>query len=146
MRPLIVLIIYLLPFLSSGQTRIITGKVIDEFDLSIVPQVRIQNLETVQLGTTDINGNFRIEIPSVTDQLIFTFLGFEPTKVQIPTNCDNFEIVMMLAGTYDFMTIKAVNRKRYKRFKRLNERHKEAFEKGIFKSKVPCVTYSFTKY
>ena len=146
MRLLIILTVYLFPFLSTGQTRTITGKVIDEFEMATVPQVRIQNRDTVQLGTTDMNGNFKIELPAGTDQLIFSFLGFEWTTVQVQSNCDNLEIVMMLSGTYDFMTTKTVNRKRYKRFRKLNDRHQEAFQKGVFKSEAPCVTYIFSKY
>jgi CarboxypepD_reg-like domain len=146
MRLLIILTLYLTPLLATGQTRTITGKVIDEFEMTTVPQVRIQNRDTVELGTTDIKGNFKIELPAGTDQLMFSFLGFEWTTVKVPNNCDNLEIIMMLDGTYDFMTKKTVNRKRYKRFKKLNDRHQEAFEKGIFKSKAPCVTYTFNKY
>lgn len=146
MRLLIILIIYLTPFISTGQTRTITGKVIDEFELKTVPQVRIQKSDTVQLGTTDMNGNFKIELPARVDQLLFSFIGFEWTTVQVPNNCDNLEIIMMMDGTYDFVTVKTVNRKRYKRFRKLNDRHREAFEKGIFKSKTPCVTYTFNKY
>lgn len=146
MRLLIILTIYLTPFLSTGQTRTITGKVIDEFEMTTVPQVRVLNRDTVQLGTTDINGNFKIELPAGTDQLLFSFIGFEWTIVHVPNNCDNLEIIMMLDGTYDFMTIRTVNRKRYKRFRKLNDRHQEAFEKGILKSNAPCVTYIFNKY
>ncbi len=145
MRLLIVLTIYLTPSLSIGQTRTITGKVIEEFEMTAIPLVNIQNCDTVQIGTTDMNGNFRIELPAGTDQLLFSFIGFELTTVQVPTNCDNLEIIMMLASSYDFMTMKTVNRKRYKRFKKLNERHQEAFEKGVFKSGKPCVTYIFSK-
>lgn len=146
MRPLIILTIYLFPFLSTGQTRTITGTVIDEFEMKSVPLVRIQNRDTVQLGTTDMNGNFKIELPVGADQLIFSFIGFEWTTVQVPSNCNNLEIVMILSSTYDFMTIKTVNRKRYKRFRKLNDRHQEAFQKGVFKSVAPCVTYIFSKY
>lgn len=146
MRLLIILTIYLIPFVSTGQTRTITGKVIDEFELTTIPQVRIQISDTVQLGTTDMNGNFRIELPTGTDQLILSFIGFELTTVQVPSNCDNLEIIMMMQGTYDFMTTRTVNKKRYRRFRRLNDRHEEAFEKGVFNSKVPCVTYIYSKY
>lgn len=146
MRLFILLTIYLIPFLSTGQTRTITGKVIDEFELTTIPQVRICNRDTVELGTTDMKGNFKIELLAGTERLLFSFIGFEWTTVQVPINCDKLEIIMMLESTYDFVTMKTVNRKRYKRFKRLKDRHQEAFEKGIFKSKVPCVTYIYSKY
>jgi len=28
----------------------------------------------------------------------------------------------------------------------MNDRHQEAIEKGVFKSKTPCLTYTFNKY
>jgi hypothetical protein len=146
MRLLIILTIYLTPFLSTGQTRTITGKVIDEFEMTAVPMAIIQNRDTLQLGTTDINGNFKIELPVGTDQLLFSFIGFERTTILVPNNCGNLEIIMMPASSYDFMTMRKVNSKRYKRFRKLNDRHQEAFEKGIFKSNIPCVTYIFSKY
>jgi hypothetical protein len=49
----------------------------------------------------------------------------------------------MLSSTYDFMTLKKVDRLRMKRFNKLPELHKEAFEKGIFKTENACYTQEF---
>jgi len=49
----------------------------------------------------------------------------------------------MLSSSYDFITLKKVDRLRMKRFKQLPEKHKEAFEKGIFKTDMACYTQEF---
>lgn len=146
MRVLIVLTIYLVPILSSGQTRIITGKVIAEYDLEPVIQARIQSRDTVQMGTTDINGKFRIELSSGTDELLLDFVGMEWTSITVPPNCDNLEIIMMYSGSYDFATLRTVNRKRSKRFKNLLNQHQQAYEKGIFSKDKPCFEYIHNRY
>ena len=50
---------------------------------------------------------------------------------------------MMLSGTYDFMTLKKVDRLRMKRFKKLPKLHKEAFAKRIFKTDKACYSQEF---
>jgi len=146
MRYLILLTFFLTPFLSRGQTRTIIGKVIADLDLETLIQVRILSRDTLQLGTTDMNGKFRIELPSGTDQLLLNFIGMEWTSIQVPPNCDNLEIIMMYSGSYDFATVGTVNRKRSKRFKNLLNQHRQAYEKGIFSNDKPCFEYIFNKY
>jgi len=146
MRILILLTVYLTPLLSSGQTRTIIGKVVAEYEMTIVPGVKIQNPDTVQLGTTDMNGEFKIELPIGTDQLLISFIGMEWTSVKVPTDCNNLELIIMADVIYDFVTMQTVNRRRYKRYKNIIKTHKEAFDKGLFKSKEPCVTYIFSKH
>ena len=146
MRHLILMTFFLTPFLLSGQSRAITGKIIAEWDLEGVIQVRIQSRDTLLLGTTDMNGKFRIELPSGTDQLLLTFIGMEPTSIRVPSNCDNLEIIMMYSASYDFTTLRTVNRKRSKMFKDLPNQHQRAHEKGIFTSDKPCFEYIFNKY
>ncbi len=59
MRYVLLITFYSITALSYGQTRTITGKVIDAFDLTSISEVRIQNKDTVLLGTTDKNGRFQ---------------------------------------------------------------------------------------
>ena len=56
------------------------------------------------------------------------------------------EVVVMIEALYDFMSLKKVDRLRMKRFKKLPELHKEAFEKGIFKTDKACYTQEFIPY
>src|SRR5258708_20780740 len=139
---LIILISFLIPLLSNGQTRTITGKVIDE-NFEAIPEVKIQNHDTLRLGATDNNGNFKIELPSGTDELLLSFLGMEWTSLKVPTNCNNLEIIMMFDTIYDFVTIGTENKKRYKRLRDLPNKHRQAIERRIFSSSTSCFTYIF---
>jgi hypothetical protein len=141
-----ILTILLASIFSIGQTRTVTGKVIGEYEDSPIPGVRIQNLDTVYFGTTDLNGNFKIDIPTGITGLMFIFLGAERTSVTTSPDCDYLEIIIMSDVIYDYVTIAAINRKRQRRYKKIKERHLEAFEKGIFKTKEPCVTYKYDSY
>jgi hypothetical protein len=143
MRLVILLAVCLIPFLVNSQTRTIIGKVVEEFTFETIPYALIQTTDGVELGNTDMDGNFTIEIANGTNELVINFLGFEPTSIIIDPNCDFLEIIMMVQFTYDFITIKQANRKVRRRFKHLKDRHREAFKLGVFKSKEPCITYKF---
>lgn len=142
------LIIFIVLSVSSfslySQNKSIKGRVIDD-NLETLPQVSIMMNDTVEVGRTDIDGFFQIDIPVSEKKIVFMFLGLEPAIIELD-KCDEVEVVMMLSSTYDFITPRRVERKRKKRYKKLPEIHEQAFEKGIFKSSVPCVSYVFTKY
>ena len=59
-----------------GQTRTLTGKIIDH-EFNTLYQVRIFDADTVLLATNDTNGNFSITISSDTKTLIVATLGME---------------------------------------------------------------------
>jgi hypothetical protein len=56
------------------------------------------------------------------------------------------EGVMMLSVHYDFITLKKVDKLRKKRFKKLQDLHKVAYEKGLFKTDRACYTQYFIPY
>jgi hypothetical protein len=145
-KALIFLITSLFPFLFEGQVRTITGRVIDGNDLTPMPEVKIQNSDTTKLGMTDRNGNFQIELPNGTTELVLIFIGMERTSIKVPADCSNLEIIMMPDVIYDFITINKENRKRYRRFKDLSNKHRQAHEKGVFASHAPCFAYVFSKH
>jgi hypothetical protein len=146
MKLLIIFAVCLIPSLSTnGQTRTITGKVLDEH-LETLAQVRIQNVDTLELGKTDLSGNFKIELPLGTDQLLLSSIGMEWTSLKLPANCDYLEIIMLDGVIYDFISINSINRKRYRRFRDLPKKHRQANEKAIFISRRPCLSYLFSKY
>jgi hypothetical protein len=144
MRQIFLLTFISTSFLSNGQTRTITGKVISE-NFETLPEVRIQNRDTIRLGTTDKNGNFKIELPNGTDELLLSFIGMEWTLLKVPLNCDKIEVIMMFEGTYDFMSNRKVDRLRKKRFDELPKLHSSAVAKGIF-YESPCFTREFEPY
>jgi len=125
-----------------SQNKTIKGRVIDD-DLETLSYVQIVINDTVKVGRTDLNGFSQIDIPFSVKKLLFRDVGMEPASIELADSCDEVEVVMMLWVTYDFMTFKRIDKLRMKSFKKLPELHKEAFEKGIFKTDKACYTQEF---
>ena len=144
MKKLFVIFIFLSSSSGSIYSQNITleGKVISEF-FETMPGVSIMINDTVEVGKTDLDGSFQIVIPVSEKKILFKSLGLEPTTIEIVDKCDKIEIVMMLNCTYDFISLKRAERKRGKRYKRLPEIHKQAFEKGLFETKYACYKREF---
>jgi hypothetical protein len=126
-----------------GQTKFIKGKIICE-QLEAVPQVRIQYFDTILLAVSDTDGKFNIEIPFNTKTLFIGSVGCEWTSINLTDSCDQLDIILMLNGTYDYMSLKKVDKLRMKRFNKLPELHLEAFQKGIFTTEKACYKQIFT--
>lgn len=125
-----------------SQNKIIKGKVISD-DFENVPLASIIINDTIEVGKTELNGFFQINIPISQKKILFKFIGLETTPIELTDTCDKLEVVMLSRATYDFVTPKRVDRLRMKRFKKLPELHKEAFEKGLFKTQKACYTQEF---
>ena len=125
-----------------SQNKTIKGRVISDF-FEMMPEVSIMINDTVNVGRTDLNGFFQIDIPVYVKKILFRAVGLDPLTIELVDKCDEVEVVIMSSGTYDFITLKRVDRLRMKRFKKLPELHKEAFEKGIFKTNRACYTQEF---
>lgn len=147
MKKLLILFIVLSVSICSlySQNKTIKGTVISEF-FETIPGVLIMINDTVEVGRTDVNGFFQINIPISVKKILFMSVGIEPAVIELADKCDEADIVMMLSSTYDFITLKKADRLRMKRFKKLPELHKEAFEKGIFKTDNACYTQEFIPY
>lgn len=128
-----------------AQNKIIKGRVVDG-NLEILPYVSIVINDTIKVSRTDLNGFFQIDIPVSVKKISFESLGLEPAAVRLVDKCDEVEVVMMFSGTYDFITLKKVDKLRMKTFRKLSQLHKEAFEKGIFKTDKACYTQEFISY
>ena len=128
-----------------GQNITISGKVICE-DFTPFPGVQICNSNRTIVGQTDIMGSFSIELPSSTNELIFSSVGAEWELIKFKDECKKFEIVLLLRPTYDFISKKKVERLEKKRLKQLPELHRKAYDKGIFKSEIPCFEYTLYKF
>ena len=125
-----------------SQNKTIKGRVIsNQFDILIGVPIMIN--DTVEVGITDLNGFFHIEIPGFVKKILLRDVGLESATIDLVDKCDEVEIVMLLRGTDDFITLKKAERLRMKRFKKLPELHKEAFKKGIFKTDTACYTQEF---
>lgn len=128
-----------------SQSKIIKGRVIsNQFDCLIGVSIKIN--DTVEVGKTDKNGYFQIDIPVSEKKISLNYVGIDETTIELVYKCDEIEVVMMLSGTYDFINLKKVDKIRKKRFKKLPKLHKEAFEKGIFKTDKACYKQEFIPY
>lgn len=128
-----------------SQNKTIKGRVISD-DYETVPLASIIINDTVEVGRTDLNGFFQVNIPVSEKRLLFMFVGLDPATIELLDNFDNVEVVMMRSSTYDFITLKKADRLRMKIFKKLPEIHKEAFKKGIFKTDKACYTQEFIPF
>lgn len=128
-----------------GQTQTIIGKIIDN-EFNPLFQASIFNADTVLLAKSDRNGNFSITIPADTKTLIVADVGMEWKSLDLLNDCNNLEIILQLASTYDFMSPAKVDRLRKKQFDKLHELHQFAFEKGVFKTDKPCYVDKFISH
>ena len=128
-----------------SQTKTIKGRVISDY-FDILSGVSIMINDTVEVGRTDLNGFFQIDIPISVKKILFGSVGLDPTTIELVDKCDKIEVVIMLSSTYDFITLKHAERKREKRYKKLPEIHKQAFEKGIFETDNACYIRKFESY
>lgn len=147
MRQISIIILLISIFVAdlSAQRKTIKGRIISE-DLETLPGVKIQDADTVLLGTTGIDGRFTITIPQETKKLIFSWVGMEWTSIELFPGCDNLEVIMMIEVIYDFASLKKVNRLRKRRFKKLHKVRVLAIDKGLFEEKDACYLQEFIPY
>ncbi len=126
-------------------TKSLTGRLLDN-RLEAVPGANIYARDTTVIGTTDMEGYFKLDIPRNTNTLLFGAVGMELTTVKLSGECSHLEVILLLSSSYDFMSVRRVNRLEFKRFKHLPQIHQEAYEKGLFKSRAPCAFPIFTKW
>ena len=128
-------------FSGFGQ-RTLTGRTVDQFLESAIG-ITIFDKDTIKIGQTDFNGYFQIKLPKETDKLIFAGVGYEWATLTVPNECENLDIILFMASTYDFMSPRKVDRLRKKEFDKLPELHSKAFQKGLFKTEKPCFIRKF---
>jgi hypothetical protein len=130
---------------SKRSSRTLTGRLLDD-RLEEVPRANIYARDTILVGTTDLEGYFKLDVSDITTTLRFTAIGYEVTTLKLSRECMNLEVILLLASTYNFMSVRQVNRQEFKRFKHLPQLYKQAYEKGLFKSRAPCASTLFTKW
>jgi hypothetical protein len=126
-------------------TKTLTGRLLGD-NLEAVPRAAICARDTTVIGTTDRAGYFKLDVPVDTTTLLFTTIGAEWTTVKLSGECSHLEVILLYAPTYDFMSVRRVNRQRFKQFKHLPHLHKQAYEKSLFKARAPCAAPIFTKW
>ena len=82
----------------AAQTRTVTGSVFDKADKQPVIGATIAVMSaqgTVAHGTTtDLDGKFKLEVPSGTQNLTCRFMGYTTTTIHLQTGKDNYTVYM----------------------------------------------------
>jgi hypothetical protein len=128
-----------------SQNKTIKGKVIND-GLETMPGVFIIINDTVVVAETNLNGYFQINIPISTKKVFLDGVGLERTILGLNDSCFELEIIIMLSGSHDFMSLKKADRQRMKRLRELPHLYKEAFEKGLFKTDKACYSQEIIPY
>lgn len=128
-----------------SQTKNIYGKTISD-DLEIMSYIFISINDTIEVGKTDLNGTFQVEVPVYAQKISFSSVGFETAHIEIVDDCNKVEVIMLSSSTYDFLTPKRVNKLLFKEFKKLPSLHEQAFNKGIFEQNTICYKREFVRY
>lgn len=81
MKNLFLTVIALLVFTGMTQAAVIRGAVIDDQTGEFLPFVNILIEETGNGTTTDLDGNFTLEVPGGTYTLTFSYIGYADVKV-----------------------------------------------------------------
>jgi hypothetical protein len=137
-------VVFLTQFSIFSQNRTIQGVVIDNLDHEPVPYVSILFNDSIQIGMTNLDGSFQIEVPYTVNRLVLgRAIGFEDTEIILCESCNYLEIILFQRPVYDFLSKKQVDKKRKKRFKKIGKIRKEAVKRGIFQSKTPCYKQVF---
>ncbi|RWY52591.1 SusC/RagA family TonB-linked outer membrane protein [Mucilaginibacter gilvus] len=76
-----------------SQNSVVTGKVTDQKDGSALPGVTVTVKGFPTIGTqTDINGNYKITLPTGAKALMFNYIGYTPLEVAISGSVMNAQI------------------------------------------------------
>ncbi len=146
---MIIKIVYTILFFFTISTtfgqRTIKGRTVDQF-LDVAIDILIFDKDTTEIGQSDFNGYFEIKLPKEMDKLIFAGVGYEWATITIPKECKNLEMILFMASTYCFDPPRKVDRLRKKEFEKIPKLHYQAFKKGLFKTKKPCVIRNFEPY
>ena len=151
MKNLIFILTSLLTFYSlasTGQTKIITGKVIGsefpskdnttEHEFWELYGAVIFGNDSIRLGTADERGEFQLEISPNIQNLRIGWVGMYPEEFELTNECQYLEVILLPDVIYDFVTLKKEERLRKKDRKVLPELYRKAFELEIFKQEEPC--------
>jgi hypothetical protein len=142
MRQITIFAFFIITLQSFGQTRTITGKVLDDA-LNPLYGTVIMNNENREIGTADLNGDFVIQIPTGAGRLFFRYVGMETAIITIPSTCVHIEIIMIPQGNYHYSSSRKVDRERKSLYDKVPAFHLKAFEKGIFRLDSTCYTREF---
>lgn len=129
----------------NSQSKTIKGRVITN-DLETIPLVSISVKDTVEVGKTDFNGFFQMNIADSEKKISFSSVGCYPTTIELEGECDQIEVVMMLSGGREFTSLRRADKQLKKRFENLPTIHKQAFDMGVFETENACYKREFEPF
>ena len=119
----------------------IKGRILDG-ELEPLSFADIYNTDTI-IGSSDLNGYFKLTIPDETSKIIFRYFRFEPLTISFNNNCKYFEVIMLSASTYDKTSNRKIDKLRRKEYNKLAKLYRRAFNEGKFINKGICYTFKF---
>ena len=128
-----------------AQSRTIKGLVLSE-DLTPISHISIYFQDSIEIGLTNSDGRYEITVPTHVDSVSFLGVGYERLFVRLNSGCSLVNIIMILAGTYDFMSPEKMDRQRRRYFDRVNKLYPLAVERGLFEIEPSCYAVLFQRY
>ena len=128
-----------------AQNRSVNGLLLDQ-DMYPIWGIQIYLHDSIEVGRTDTQGKFEITLPVGIDLIIFRGVGFEPLLVRVTPGCSRIEAFMVMAGSYDFMSLAKADRKRRRYYKKISKLYPVAVQKGLFSSSPPCYKAIFQPF
>jgi len=129
-------LIALVAFSAFGQTKVLTGRIIDEH-LEPLSNAVIQTVDSTITAQTDNDGYFRIEVPATTTRLVAWYIGFETDTFNIEDRC-HLNMILLGDVKIEFQTVEEAIKFEKRRKKETKPLYKEAIRKGILKEEKYC--------
>ena len=139
---LILLFLVSINFTETYGQRNIKGRIIDENFEELIG-AKILDFNNNLLGEADFNGFFDVIIPNDFNKIVFAYIGYELTNVELSDSCSHVEVILLPDAHYDFMSNRKIDRLRKKEFDKLPQLHLTAIEKGLFTNEIICYSREF---
>jgi TonB-dependent starch-binding outer membrane protein SusC len=93
-------------FLNEDRQETVTGTVVDAGTGETMPGVNIVVMGTDTGTATDLDGNFSLNVPSLQETLVFTFIGYQRQEIPIDGRTElNVELEMQIFGTEELVVV-----------------------------------------
>ncbi|MBF9253491.1 carboxypeptidase-like regulatory domain-containing protein [Pontibacter sp. 172403-2] len=135
-RLLFVFLVTLLTTSTYGQTKVLTGRTIDEH-FQPLSNAAIHTIDSTFTTRADEDGYFRIEVPVNTSKLVAWYVGLETDTFNIESKC-YINMLLLDDIKIEFQTVEEAKKFDKKRKKHKKPLYKEAIKKGILKEEKFC--------
>lgn len=92
MKPLLICLSLFLLSTAAWAQREVAGQVVDDENKAPIQGVNITVKGSKVGTTTDVDGNFRLSVPSTAKTLVFTYSGFDSKEVAIGSGQDQYQV------------------------------------------------------